>query len=63
MDLADGNATAKSDVTGKLKSKTGASETWWTSIVSYVWFRRWVNQGLIKDNEQQQSGGWGSLFG
>ena len=50
MDMADGNATAASDVTGKLKSKTGA-ETWWTTSSLMSGFVGGLVKSLIKDNE------------
>ena len=63
MDLADGNATAKSDVTGKLKSKTGAPKLGGPASSLMSSFVGGLVKSLIKDNENQQSGGWGSLLG
>ena len=62
MDMADGNATAMTDITGKLKSKTGAPKLGGGASALMSSFVGGLLKGLIGDNETQQSGGWGSFF-
>ena len=63
LDMADGNATATSDITGKLKSKTGAPKLGGPASALMSSFLGGLVKALIKDNENQQSGGWGSILG
>ena len=63
LDMADGNATATTDITGKLKSKTGAPKLGGPASALISGFVGGLVKGIIGDNEQSQSGIWGSLLG